>query len=111
MGVSVPLEICIGFLLAWIVTVGFPAKGFVRSVLTAPLFSMEVAIGYLGVTLFSSQGGLISFLLGLIGILYRLDVDRQRRARSRHPAGCVAMDAFCVPHVARRARGDSQRDL
>ncbi|MBV9997843.1 MAG: sugar ABC transporter permease [Verrucomicrobia bacterium] len=67
-GVSVPLEICIGFLLAWIITVGFPAKGFVRSVLTAPLFTMEVAIGYLGVTLFSSQGGLISFLLGLVGI-------------------------------------------
>ncbi|MBV8780971.1 MAG: sugar ABC transporter permease, partial [Phycisphaerae bacterium] len=67
-GISVPLEICIGFLLAWIITVGFPAKGFVRSVLTAPLFTMEVAIGYLGVTLFSSQGGLISFLLGLIGI-------------------------------------------
>jgi multiple sugar transport system permease protein len=67
-GVSVPLEICIGFLLAWIITVGFPAKGFVRSVLTAPLFTMEVAIGYLGVTLFSSQGGLISFLLGLVGV-------------------------------------------
>ena len=67
-GVSVPLEICIGFVLAWIITVGFPAKGFVRSVLTAPLFTMEVAIGYLGVTLFSSQGGLISFLLALAGI-------------------------------------------
>src|SRR5271165_586811 len=53
-GVAVPLEVCIGFLFAWVITVGLPGKGFFRSVLTAPLFTMEVAIGYLGVTLFTS---------------------------------------------------------
>jgi multiple sugar transport system permease protein len=67
-GVAVPLEVCIGFLLAWIITVGLPGKGLFRSVLTAPLFTMEVAIGYLGVTLFTSEGGLISTLLAAIGI-------------------------------------------
>jgi hypothetical protein len=46
---AVPLEVCIGFLLAWIITIGLPGKGIFRSILTAPLFTMEVAIGYLGV--------------------------------------------------------------
>ena len=67
-GVAVPCEVCIGFLLAWIITIGLPGKGIFRSILTAPLFTMEVAIGYLGVTLFSSEGGLISALLGLINV-------------------------------------------
>src|ERR1700742_1029916 len=67
-GIAVPLEICIGFLFAWIITVGLPGKGFFRSVLTAPLFTMEVAIGYLGVTLFTDQGGLISGWLSALGI-------------------------------------------
>jgi multiple sugar transport system permease protein len=67
-GISVPIEVCVGFLLAWIITVGLPGKGIFRSILTAPLFTMEVAIGYLGVTLFTSEGGLVSALLGTIGI-------------------------------------------
>src|SRR5215831_11950228 len=67
-GVAVPCEVCIGFLLAWIITIGLPGKGIFRSILTAPLFTMEVAIGYLGVTLFTDQGGLVSALLGALGI-------------------------------------------
>jgi multiple sugar transport system permease protein len=67
-GIAVPLEVCIGFLFAWIITVGLPGKGLFRSVLTAPLFTMEVAIGYLGVTLFTSEGGLVTALLNLIHI-------------------------------------------
>jgi multiple sugar transport system permease protein len=67
-GISVPIEVCVGFLLAWIITVGLPGKGIFRSIFTAPLFTMEVAIGYLGVTLFTSEGGLVSALLGTIGI-------------------------------------------
>ncbi|MBV8351014.1 MAG: sugar ABC transporter permease [Verrucomicrobia bacterium] len=67
-GVAVPVEVCLGFLFAWIITVGLPGKGIFRSVLTAPLFTMEVAIGYLGVTLFTSQGGLVSVLLNLIHV-------------------------------------------
>jgi multiple sugar transport system permease protein len=67
-GVSVPLEIFLGFVFAWVITVGLPGRGFFRSVLTAPLFTMEVAIGYLGVTLFSEQGGILSTILGLVNI-------------------------------------------
>src|ERR1700684_4147199 len=67
-GITVPIEVCAGFLLAWIITIGLPGKSFFRPILTAPLFTMEVAIGYLGVTLFTDQGGLYSTILSAIGI-------------------------------------------
>jgi multiple sugar transport system permease protein len=67
-GITVPIEVCIGFILAWIITIGLPGKKFFRPILTAPLFTTEVAIGYLGVTLFTDQGGLVSTLLGAVGI-------------------------------------------
>lgn len=66
--VSVPIEVVLGFLAAWLVNLGpSGARGF-RTVIGAPLFTMEVAIGYLGVTLFSSQGGLFATLLSHVGI-------------------------------------------
>jgi multiple sugar transport system permease protein len=66
--VSVPIEVVLGFLAAWLVNLGpSGARGF-RTVIGAPLFTMEVAIGYLGVTLFSSQGGLFATLLAQVGI-------------------------------------------
>jgi multiple sugar transport system permease protein len=66
--ISVPIEVAVGFLLAWIITVGLPGKGVFRAIFTAPLFTMEVAIGYLGVTMFTSQGGMVANLLGWIGL-------------------------------------------
>jgi multiple sugar transport system permease protein len=66
--VTVPIEVCAGFVLAWIITIGLPGKSFFRPILTAPLFTMEVAIGYLGVTLFTDQGGLVTTLLAAVGI-------------------------------------------
>ena len=66
--VTVPIEVCVGFVLAWIITIGVPGRKFFRPILTAPLFTMEVAIGYLGVTLFTDQGGLYSTILGALGI-------------------------------------------
>jgi multiple sugar transport system permease protein len=66
--ISVPIEVVLGFLAAWLVNLGAPwSRGF-RVIIGAPLFTMEVAIGYLGVTLFSSQGGLVASLLGVVGI-------------------------------------------
>jgi multiple sugar transport system permease protein len=67
-GIAVPIEVCLGFTLAWIITIGLPGKKFFRPILTAPLFTTEVAIGYLGVTLFTDQGGLVSTLLGAVGV-------------------------------------------
>ena len=66
--VSVPVEVVLGFLIAWLVHLGPPGTRTFRTIIGAPLFTMEVAIGYLGVTMFSSQGGLIAVLLAKIGI-------------------------------------------
>ena len=66
--VSVPVEVVLGFLVAWLVHLGPPGTRTFRTIIGAPLFTMEVAIGYLGVTMFSSQGGLIAMLLAKIGI-------------------------------------------
>jgi multiple sugar transport system permease protein len=66
--VSVPAEVVLGFLAAWLVHLGPPGTRTFRTIIGAPLFTMEVAIGYLGVTMFSSQGGLIAVLLATLGI-------------------------------------------
>jgi len=67
-GITVPIEASLGFTLAWIITIGLPAKSFFRPIFTAPLFTTEVAIGYLGVTLFTDQGGLVAALFNSLGI-------------------------------------------
>ncbi len=67
-GVSVPLELVIGFGLAWFVSLNPPGHRLFRVLLTAPLFTMDVAIGYLGVTLYSPQGGLIDYLGRAVGL-------------------------------------------
>jgi multiple sugar transport system permease protein len=66
--IAVPVELVLGFLLAWLVTLSPPGFNWFRSLLTAPLFTMEVAIGYLGITLFTSQGGLLPGVLSSIGV-------------------------------------------
>jgi multiple sugar transport system permease protein len=67
-GIAVPLELVIGFALAWFVNLQPPGYQFFRVLLIAPLFTMDVAIGYLGVTLYSSQGGLIDALGRAVGL-------------------------------------------
>ena len=66
--IAVPLEVVLGFLLAWFVTLCPREHNIFRPILTAPLFTMEVALGYLGITLFTSEGGLFSAILNLIGV-------------------------------------------
>ncbi len=68
-GITIPLEIVLGFLLAWVVNLGAPGTRVFRALITSPLFTMEVAIGYLGITLFSSEGGLVTWVLGKFGIV------------------------------------------
>lgn len=66
--VTLPIEVVLGILLAWVINLGAPGTRFFRALITSPLFTMEVAIGYLGITLFSAEGGLVTWLLGLVGI-------------------------------------------
>lgn len=62
------LELLLGVALAWVVHLAMPGHRIFRAVITAPLFTMGVAIGYLGVTLYTSDGGLIATALRSIGI-------------------------------------------
>ena len=66
--IVVPLELVLGFLLAWFVTLCPREHNVFRPILTAPLFTMEVAIGYLGITLFTYQGGLIAEVCDYLGL-------------------------------------------
>ena len=66
--VAVPIELVLGFLAAWLVNLGAPGSRAFRTIIGSPLFTLEVAIGYLGVTFFSVQGGLIAVPLNALGI-------------------------------------------
>src|SRR5260221_9800182 len=66
--VSVPIELVLGFLAAWLVNLGAPGSRVFSTIIGAPLFTLEVAIGYLGVTFFTDQGGLIAVPLAAMGI-------------------------------------------
>ena len=66
--VAVPIELVLGFLAAWLVNLHAPGTRTFRTIIGSPLFTLEVAIGYLGVTMFTDQGGLIAAPLDAIGI-------------------------------------------
>ncbi len=66
--VAVPIELVLGFLAAWLVNLGAPGSRAFSTIIGAPLFTLEVAIGYLGVTFFTDQGGLIAVPLAALGI-------------------------------------------
>jgi multiple sugar transport system permease protein len=65
---SVPIELVLGFLAAWLVNLGAPGSRAFLTIIGAPLFTLEVAIGYLGVTFFTDQGGLIAVPLAALGV-------------------------------------------
>lgn len=66
--VAVPIELVLGFLAAWLVNLNAPGTKTFRTIIGSPLFTLEVAIGYLGVTFFTAQGGLITVPLAALGI-------------------------------------------
>jgi multiple sugar transport system permease protein len=66
--VAVPIQLVLGFLAAWLVNLGAPGSRAFNVIIGSPLFTLEVAIGYLGVTFFTDQGGLIAVPLAALGI-------------------------------------------
>ena len=66
--VAVPIQTALGFLAAWLVNLRAPGSRAFSTIIGAPLFTLEVAIGYLGVTFFTDQGGLIAVPLAAMGI-------------------------------------------
>jgi len=66
--VAVPIQLALGFLAAWLVNLHAPGTRTFRTIIGSPLFTLEVAIGYLGVTFFTDQGGLIAVPLNALGL-------------------------------------------
>jgi multiple sugar transport system permease protein len=66
--VAVPIQLVLGFLAAWLVNLHAPGTRTFRTIIGSPLFTLEVAIGYLGVTFFTDQGGLIAVPLAALGV-------------------------------------------
>jgi multiple sugar transport system permease protein len=66
--VAVAVEMAFGVALAWSMTKRVWGRPFFRALFTAPLFTMGVALGYLGVTLFDADTGPVNYFLGFIGL-------------------------------------------
>ena len=66
--VAVPIERVLGFLAVWLINLHAPRTRTFRTIIGSSLFTLEVAIGYLGVTMFTDQGGLIAAPLNAMGI-------------------------------------------
>jgi multiple sugar transport system permease protein len=66
--VAVGAEMVLGVVLAWAVNKRIWGQQLFRVLYTAPLFTMEVALGYLGVTLFEADTGPANYFLGLLGL-------------------------------------------
>lgn len=92
---------------AWLVHLSAPGARAFRTIIGMPLFTMEVAIGYLGVTMFSEHAGIISEMLGWIGI----DVPWLSTASGGNSARYLALDLVRIPDRARRPRQHQQRAL
>ncbi len=64
--VTVAAEMVFGVALAWAVNKRIWGQHFFRVLFTAPLFTTEVAVGYLGVTLFDADTGPTNFFLSFL---------------------------------------------
>ncbi|UCH26859.1 MAG: sugar ABC transporter permease [Trueperaceae bacterium] len=62
---GVAIELVLGLLFALLYNQKLPARNALRTIMTLPLFATPVGIGYLFVTIFHEEGGLIKNLIGL----------------------------------------------
>ena len=109
--VAVPIELVLGFLAAWLVNLGAPGSRSFSTIIGAPLFTLEVAIGYLGVTFFTDQGGLIAVPLGALGIHVPWMSTAYGGIARRHCSRRLEMDVVHLHHRARGVRRNSDRPL
>jgi multiple sugar transport system permease protein len=66
--VAVSAEMVLGVALAWAVNKRIWGQQVFRVLFTAPLFTMGVALGYLGVTIFDADTGPVNYFLGFVGL-------------------------------------------
>ncbi|HUT36537.1 MAG TPA: sugar ABC transporter permease [Planctomycetota bacterium] len=62
---GVTVQLVLGIALALLFNRALPMRGLLRTLVTAPLFATPIAVGFLFVTIFYEEGGLINGLLGL----------------------------------------------
>jgi len=62
---GVAVQMVLGMALALLFNRPLPVRGLLRTLLTAPLFATPIAVGFLFVTIFYEEGGLINGLLHL----------------------------------------------
>jgi multiple sugar transport system permease protein len=60
--IGVALQIILGLLFAVLFNQNIPARGALRAIMTLPLFATPVAVGFLFITIFYEEGGLINGL-------------------------------------------------
>ena len=65
---GVAAQMVLGMGLALLFTRPMPLRGLLRTVVTMPLFATPMAVGYLFITIFDGQWGLLNGLLGLVGL-------------------------------------------
>lgn len=63
--VGVAIEMLLGILLALLFNRKMPMRSFLRTVMTMPLFATPIAVGFLFITIFYEEGGLINGLLNI----------------------------------------------
>jgi multiple sugar transport system permease protein len=59
---GVIIQLVIGLLFAVLFNQNIPARGFLRTIMTLPLFATPIAMGFLFITIFYKEGGLINGL-------------------------------------------------
>lgn len=62
---GVTIEMVLGILLALLFNRKMPMRSFLRTVMTMPLFATPIAVGFLFITIFYEEGGLINGLLNI----------------------------------------------
>lgn len=65
---AVVIEMILGFLLALLFNREMRGRGFLRTIITLPIFATPVAIGFLGRTIFYEGGGPVNSFLAMFGI-------------------------------------------
>jgi multiple sugar transport system permease protein len=63
-GCGVAAQMALGMALALLFHRPLPVRGLLRTLITAPLFATPIAVGFLFVTVFYEEGGLVNGLLG-----------------------------------------------
>lgn len=62
--VGVTLQLVLGLLFALLFNRQLPARGFLRTLMTLPLFATPIGVGYMFITIFHEEGGFIRAAMG-----------------------------------------------